>query len=361
MYLKNIKINNFRNYESTNLNLSPNINIIYGNNAQGKTNLLESIYFLAITKSHRTTNESKLIRTGEETLYLKGDLKTNKGDYLLELGFDKIKKKLKINKNIITKKNEYITYMKLVIFAPEDMKLVKDGPIERRKFLNVAISQVNSNYLIILNDYNKLLNIRNDLLRKYQKGEQVDEYYFEIITQHMIKRGKNVIKARNIFIEKLNYHIKKIYMDIFPDNLLELEYKTNIKDYENDLKINKNLEIKSGNTIIGPHKDDLIFSINNENIKVYGSQGQQRVAVLALKLAQLKIYENLMDESPILLLDDVFSELDDIKKNNLLKYLKKETQVIITTTDLKNIDNQIIQKAKKIQINKGNIENIEVE
>ncbi len=366
MYLKTLKITNFRNYSNLEITLNPTINIIYGNNAQGKTNLLESIYFLGITKSHRSFIDNSLIKTNEATAYLNGILNTEEGESKLEIGLSEKKKKIKINGDEIKKTSEYISKMKIIIFVPEDLRLIKGFPAERRKFLNVEISQINTSYLIILSDYNKLLKIRNDLLKKLQKGMKIDQNYFEIITNYLIDKSIEIYKARKKFIEKLNEYAKNIYKDILDMDNFEIKYESfietsnNIKESLKEMyKDTKSNEIRVGTTMIGPHKDDISFYLNGENLKKYGSQGQQRVAVLSLKLAELELYKTVLKETPILLLDDVFSELDDIKKNNLLKYITDDMQVIITTTELTNIEKNILSKSKKIQIEQAMIKNID--
>lgn len=363
MYIKNIWLKNFRNYDDIKIDLKNGINIIYGDNAQGKTNLLESIYVLGLTKSHRSFIDNNLIKQGSVESFIKGTINKNNIDtkYEVNLGNNKL---LKIDSDIIKKNSDYISNVNIIIFYPDDIDLIKGSPNIRRRFLNLELSQLYSSYLIVLNDYQKLLKMRNDYLKN--SFQNFDKNYFNIITDYLIEKAVIIYKMRNKFIEKLNTYVKKIYLDISSISNFNIKYKTsyNFENYNIDYLKKKlrelyenNLEndLKYKTTTIGPHKDDIEFYINKFNIKQYGSQGQQRMAVLAIKLAEIEIFKIYKKENPILLLDDVFSELDSTKKNNLLNYIKNDIQTIITTTDLNNIDKKIINQAKLIQIKDGKL------
>jgi len=366
MILKELKIANFRNYKSLNIKLSDKINIIYGNNAQGKTNILESIYVLGITKSHRSFIDDDLIMTGEKESKIVGITYKNGMDSLFEIDLNNKKKKYKIDNDEIKKTSDYISNMNIIIFYPEDLEIIKGSPGIRRKFLNLELSQLYNNYYRVLSDYNKLLKIRNDYLKKMQKNIQVDQNYFSILTEYLIDKAVFIYRARNKFIKKINSNASNIFWEIMHLEDFSLKYKTNFdfKDYtEEEIKEQLkakfdsgiNSEIKLGNTLYGPHRDDFEFYLGDKNLKAYGSQGQQRIAVISIKLAEIEIFKNYSKTTPILLLDDVFSELDDEKKNNLLKYIKDDIQTIITTTDLENIDETIIKSAKLFKIESGRV------
>lgn len=364
MYLKNILLNNFRNYNTLSLELDKNINIIYGNNAQGKTNLLESIYVLAFTKSHRSFIDNNLIKNGCDNCKIKGTIVKDNIDTNLEIDFDSNKKRLKVDLDLVKSVSNYITLMNIIIFYPDDLELVKGSPVERRKFLNFEISQINNDYLRVLSDYNKLLKMRNDYLKKSNLNGSFDNNYFDILSEHLIDKASYIYYYRYKFVEKLNSYVDNIFHNIMGLNGYRLVYKSSIKfDNRENIKIQMkerlnhlyDVERKLSTTMFGPHKDDLEFYLGDKNLKNYGSQGQQRVAVLSLKLAEIEIIKKYTGYSPILLLDDVFSELDDVKKNNLLKYIKDGIQTIITTTDLNNIDTSIQEKAKLIEISNGAI------
>ena len=365
MFLKNIKIQNFRNYKNLSLNFEKGLNIIYGNNGQGKTNLLESIYVLGMTKSHRSYIDNDLIKENENFFKVSGNLYIENIKSKLELTYDNSDKVLKLDNNIVKKISNYISKMNIIIFYPDDLNLIKGSPFDRRRFLNSEVSQLSGEYLNILNDYNKLLKMRND----YLKNNNIDQNYLTILTNYLIDKAIILYKMRFKFIEKLNNNIEKIYDDLANIKKFNIIYKTSFKieNYEKEalkqqmieqFKKNYHKELKNKITMIGPHRDDLEFYIDNDNIKNLGSQGQQRMAILAIKLAEINIIKSYKGSYPILLLDDVFSELDKKKKNNLLKYLEKDIQTIITTTDLTNINKKIRDNSKLIEIEKGQIKKI---
>jgi DNA replication and repair protein RecF len=362
VFLKEMKIKNFRNYQDLDIKFNKNINIIYGNNAQGKTNLLEAIYFLALTKSHRLNIDNSLIKNGTDTAYISGIIQNSKNISKYEIGFNLTTKKLKINNEQIKKVSNYISKINIIIFYPEDLNIIKGSPRERRRFLNLELSQIYSDYIDVLNNYNKLLKMRNNVLKQGIK----DQHYFDVLTEYLVNRACDLYIMRHKFIDRLNEFCPKIYKNIIKLDGFHLEYSPNIKidNYERDnlkkiiyteLQKTKEVEKRLGMTIIGPHKDDFIILLDYIDLRSYGSQGQQRAAILAIKLAELKIFETYQNVHPILLLDDVFSELDKYKKNNLLKYISKKNQVIITTTELNNIDSKILDVSEKIKIKDGKV------
>lgn len=366
MILKELEITNFRNYKSLNISLSDTINIIYGKNAQGKTNILESIYVLALTKSHRSFIDDDLIMNGENYSRILGNIEKDNINSLFQIILENRKKKYKIDTKEIKKTSDYISNLNIIIFYPEDLDLIKGSPNTRRKFLNLELSQLYNNYYRVLNDYNKLLKIRNELLKEMQKNMLIDKNYFSIITEYLIDKAVFIYRARNKFINKINSYATNIYKEIINLENFSLKYKTNFNFNEyseleikeklkNKFDLELNNEIKLGSTLYGPHRDDFEFYLQGNNLKFYGSQGQQRLAVIAVKIAEINIFKNHSKTNPILLLDDVFSELDDEKKNNLLKYINDDIQTIITTTDLKNIDQSILDKAKLFEIDSGTI------
>ena len=365
MYIKKLKLHNFRNYKSLNVTLTKGINIIYGENAQGKTNLLESIYVLGLTKSHRSFIDNNLINNEGEYLTIEGIINNNKIDNKLNIYIDNKTKLLKFNNNTIKKISDYISLMNIIIFYPDDLELIKGSPQIRRKYINLELSQLYSNYYLLINEYNKILKLRNEYLKKINKKISIDKNYIEILTGYLIDKSIMIYKMRTKFINKINEYCMSIYKDIMDLEEFNIKYKPsieidlknpNLKEYLK-LEYEKKLDydIKLCSTSIGPHKDDIEFFIGDKNLKYYGSQGQQRVAVLALKLAEIEIFKKYKDTTPILLLDDIFSELDDKKKNNLLKYINKDIQTIITTTDLNNLDPKLIKKSKLFNINNGKI------
>lgn len=368
MYIQSIKLKNFRNYETLSLDFAKGINIIYGKNAQGKTNLLESIYVLGITKSHRSFIDNHLIQDGQNFCKIEGTIKKGKIPFFMEYLFSN-QKELKIDHNKISKISDYISKMNIIIFYPEDLEIVKGSPTTRRRFLNLELSQLYSNYYSVLNDYHHLLKIRNDYLKKLSLGLSNDINYLNILNQYFVDKGTFIYRMRLKFVDRLNEISPKIFENITGLKGFKIVYKDTIDITNNDaMAIKKSFltklekiykrELKFTSTLVGPHRDDFEFYLDDKNLKQYGSQGQQRVAVLALKLAEIEIFKKYTYTTPILLLDDIFSELDNKKKNNLLRYIKNNIQTIITTTDLTNINQKIIDKAKLIEIEEGTIKKI---
>lgn len=370
MILKQLSVKNFRNYDSANINLSSKINIFFGKNAQGKTNLLESIYFLSFTKSHRSFIDNTLIKNGENFLKITGILKNNNPfKTKLEIILEKDKKNIFVDGDIYKKIGDYITKLNIIIFYPDDLDIIKGSPNIRRRYLNSEISQYDNNYLILLNKFRKIQKMRNDYLKKINFNNNYDEQYFSIMNDYYIDSSLKIFKLRNNFINELNEIIGDIFYDLTKLKGFHIEYKNSLNSNNFEINDINNIfkeklinvfdsEIKLGSCLIGPHKDDIEFYLNELNLKNYGSQGQQRLAILTIKLAEIEILKKHNLETPILLLDDVFSELDDEKKNRLLKYISKNIQTIITTTDLKNIDKKIKKRSKLFEIENGNIKRV---
>lgn len=360
MYIKELKIRNFRNYSAVNVCFNKNVNILYGDNAQGKTNLLESIYLLAITKSHREFIDNNLIKEGTTEASIDGVIYKNKIATRLGVVINENKKKLMVDNDEIKKVSDYISNFNIIIFYPEDLEIIKGFPSVRRKFLNLEISQIHNSYFKVLLDYNRLLKIRNNLLRR----EKIDLNYFETINEYFIDKAVFIYRARKKFIDKINEESARVYNLLTGETGFRISYESGISDYNDQelreflkTRINENhkKERKIGVSLVGPHRDDIQFFLNELNIRDYGSQGQQRIAVLTTKLSEIEMFKNSKKETPVLLLDDVFSELDKKKRQRLVKFIKHNMQSIITTTDIKNIDEKILDKAKIIEIKAGTI------
>lgn len=365
MIVKNIKIKNFRNYETLQIDFNDNINIVYGKNGSGKTNLLESIYVLAFTKSHRFLIGNNLIKTGTDTAVVKGTI-LNNISYNLEVILSKNNKQVKIDNDEVKKIGDYIDKTNIVVFYTEDLELIKGIPSIRRKYLNSELSQISINYFNVLTDFNKLLKMRNDYLKKISDGEKVDLNYFDILTEYFVAKSVFIYQMRDKFIQKLNKICPKIYQKITGHEGFEIvnHPSVNFTDYKAEtlkkeltamLEDNFDKELKLKTTLYGPHRDDFDFILNGQNLKNYGSQGQQRVAVITLKLSEIEILKDYKQTSPIVLLDDVFSELDIQKRESLLTYINHDCQVIITTTDLDSIEKSLLENAKLINIDNGKV------
>ena len=356
MRIKNIEVHNFRNYEKLNVEFNDNINIFIGNNGEGKTNILESIYVLAITKSHRSYIDKALITNNKSIMKINGKVETLNGSKNLELIMNQKGKRVSINKIVSKKVSDYISNMSVVLFSPDDLELVKDSPSIRRKFLNIEIGQLDNRYLYYLNDYNELLKTRNEYLKSVNL-ENVNKEYIDIINKQMCDKASYIYNYRNEYIDNLNKYLVKISKNLCDKNI-KLKYVSSVNNSEELLnKLNDNLkrEIILGSTLHGPHKDDFEIYIDDLDARNYGSQGQQRMCVLCIKFAELEVFNEKKKEYPILLLDDMFSELDNIKKNKIVEYLNNNIQVFITSTDINDIDKKLLKNAKIYTINNGNI------
>ena len=342
MYIDRIKLTNFRNYKQLDLELNKHINIIYGDNAQGKTNILEAIFLCSFGKSFRTTKEKEMIMFNEEkslveVYYQKKD---RDGKIKIEIGN---KKQISLNGIKLKKLSELLGNMNIVIFTPDDINILKDGPAKRRRFLDIMIGQLRPNYVYNLNMYLKTIEQRNNYLRQIRE-ENKNEDLLEIWDEKLAEYGEKVFEYRKEFIEKIANKINEIHMKITDENeTLKIEYVSNCENRENYLKLLKErrkLDIIKGFTTKGVHRDDFMIYINNREVSTYGSQGQNRTAILSLKLAELKVIYDEIGEYPILLLDDFMSELDEKRRKNFLNNIEN-TQVILTGTEkiqLPNLD-----------------------
>lgn len=349
LYIKNLKLKNYRNYENLDLDFSKNINIIFGDNAQGKTNILESIFLCASGKSHRTHKCFELIKIGEEKNSIVLDFIKNEKETKIEMEFDENERRsIKVNDIKIKKIGKLMGNMIAIFFSPDELKIIKGSPTDRRRFIDITISQFRPRYFYALQQYNRVIAQRNTLLKQiFEKKENVE--VLDVWDEQLISIGSYIIKSRLDFIKNLNLVSNKKHI-VLTDNLenLEIIYEPSFvfsidstveeikKEFQKKIKLYKNTDIKRGITTVGPQRDDFLIKINNKDIKLYGSQGQQRTAVLSMKLAKIDIIHEDAYVYPVLLLDDVFSELDSKRQKCLLDALEK-VQTFITCTN-KNID-----------------------
>lgn len=340
MWIKKIKIKNFRNYEIEEINLEKNINIFYGQNAQGKTNIIESIFLCSLGKSFRTKKDKEMIKLNEQNALVEVEYEKSDRDGKIKIEIGN-KKNIYLNGIKIKKLSELLGNLNIVIFTPDDINILKGGPQNRRRFLDIMISQLRPNYMHILNLYIKTMEQRNNYLRQI-KEEHKDENLLEIWDEKLAEYAIKIYEYRKEFIEKI---IKKL--DIIHKNItngeeqIELEYVTECDSKEKYLKLLKErrkLDIIKGFTTKGVHRDDFMIYINKKDIKIFGSQGQNRTAMLSLKLAELQVIYDEIGEYPILLLDDFMSELDKTRRKNFLENIEG-TQVIITGTEKLDIEN----------------------
>ena len=343
MWIKKIKIINFRNYKSQEINLEKNINIFYGENAQGKTNIIEAIFLSSMGKSFRAKKDKEMIMLGEEKSNIEIEYeKTDRdGKIKIELGNKKI---VYINGIKIKKLSELLGKINVVIFTPDDINILKGGPQNRRRFLDIMISQLRPNYMYNLNLYLKTLEQRNNYLRQI-KEENKNENMLEIWDEELSNYAINIYNYRKEFIEKIKNKIKNIHSEITNNKEeIEIEYLSECiskERYLELLKQRRKLDIIKGYTTKGIHRDDFNIYINKKELGIYGSQGQHRTAILSLKLSELNIVKDEIGESPILLLDDFMSELDEKRRKNFLEKIN-DVQVIITCTEKIDIENKEI-------------------
>ena len=357
MKIKKIKLLNYRNYEKLELDFSSTLNLIYGDNGSGKTNLIEAIYLLALTKSFRTSNDFNMIKSNSNQTTVTGEIDDIK--YQIEI-FDG-GKKVYIDNDKIDKLSKYIGQINLILFNPLDTKVITDSPATRRRMLDIEISQISQDYLIILANYNRILKHRNAYLKQLFLNGNSSGEYLDILTKKLIEYGVKIYEIRDNYIKQINDNITKIYENIFNYGNLTIKYHSDYsnKNVDKLLKMyqkNYKKEMAYGKTLEGIHHDDIEFMLDEHNIKIYGSIGQQKNSIISFKLAELLIIKKIKGEYPILILDDLFSELDNNKVNNILKMLNKEVQTFITTTNIESIQDELIKDGTLFKVNYGSIE-----
>ncbi len=343
MWIKKIKINNFRNYDLEEINLNKNINIFYGENAQGKTNIIESIFLCSMGKSFRAKKDKEMIKLNAEQANIEIEYQKQDRDGKIKIEINN-KKNIYLNGIKIKKLSELLGNINTVIFTPDDINILKGGPQNRRRFLDIMISQLKPNYMYHLNVYAKIIEQRNNYLRQIRE-EKKDENLLEIWDEKLVEEAYIIYQYRKEFIEKIKYKIKNIHSEITDKKEdIKIEYITHCDSKEKYIKLlkeRKKLDIIKGYTTKGIHRDDFIIYINDKELRIYGSQGQHRTSILSLKLAEVEIIKEEIGETPILLLDDFMSELDEKRREHFLEKIEN-TQVIITCTDKINLANKNI-------------------
>lgn len=336
MIIKSIELSNYRNYEHLDINFDEGTNILYGDNAQGKTNILEAAYVSGTSKSHKGSRDKDMIRFEQNEAHIKTIVEKQDREYQIDIHLKKNKSKgIAINKVPIKKASELFGILNIIFFSPEDLNIIKNGPLERRRFIDAELCQLDKIYLSDLTNYNKVLNQRNKLLKDLYYNPSLKET-LPVWDMQLIQYGKKVISRRSQFIKELNEIVYDIHKKISGGKEeLFLQYEPNIDDifFEDELIRAKEKDLKYGQTSVGPHRDDLKLSVGNVDVRKFGSQGQQRTCALSLKLSEIMLVENTIHDKPILLLDDVLSELDHNRQNFLLQAIH-DTQTIITCTGL---------------------------
>lgn len=336
MNIRSIELKNFRNYENLEISFDEGTNILFGDNAQGKTNILEAAYMSGTTKSHKGSRDREMIRFGEEEAHLKTVVVRGGREYQIDMHLKKNRAKgIAIDKIPIKKASELFGILNIVFFSPEDLNIIKNGPAERRRFLDSELCQLDRIYLADLTNYNKILAQRNKLLKDMIYRPSLSDT-LPVWDMQLIETGKKIIRRRKQFVDELREIVSDIHYRISGGKEeLFLKYEPNIDDifFEDELSRAKEKDKKLCQTSVGPHRDDLLFSIGDVDIRKYGSQGQQRTSALSLKLSEIELVRKSISDTPVLLLDDVLSELDSSRQNYLLNNIS-DTQTIITCTGL---------------------------
>lgn len=357
MFIESLALQNFRNYDSAEINFSNGINILYGDNAQGKTNVLEAIYMLATTKSHRGSRDKEIIRFESDESHIRAEINKNDLKHRVDMHLRRSKSKgVAVDMIPIKKSAELFGLVNIIFFSPEDLTIIKDSPAERRRFMDMELCQLSRIYYSNLSSYNKVLNQRNNLLKQiYFDKRQLD--MLDIWDNQLADYGIKVVKERNNFIEMLNEIIFDIHSKLTSGKEeLRLIYDKNVgeDEFAEELLAKRDMDLKYQSTQVGPHRDDIIFMINDIDVKKYGSQGQQRTVALSLKLAEIKLVKKLINDNPILLLDDVMSELDSTRRDALLSSIS-DIQTIITCTGYDDFIKERLSIDKIYKVTQGKL------
>lgn len=369
MKLTKLNLVSYRNYENLKLNFHKSLVIFLGENAQGKTNVLESIYVLAMSRSHRTTSDKELIGWGAEFARLEGTVHKKNNEISLEMAISNKGKKTKVNHLEKKRLSDYVGELNVVLFAPEDLYLIKGAPQLRRRFIDMELGQINPHYLHYLSIYQKVLKQRNKYLKQLAFNKKDADDYLAVLSEQLAEAGSHVLSLRYKYLTKLEKWSQEIHRGITNDKEnLKITYQTTLAINASDTRetieevllselMNQTAkDIFKQSTNIGPHRDDLAFFIGEHNVQSFGSQGQQRTTALSLKLAEIELIKEETGEYPILLLDDVMSELDDDRQIHLLKTIENKVQTFVTTTTLKHLENRLMSEPEIFYVSNGQIE-----
>ncbi len=367
MLLTSLQLQNYRNYKELDLETPNQVNVFLGPNAQGKTNLLEAIFVLALSKSHRTSKDKELIGWQGDAARISGEADKRYGKVKLDLHFSGQGKKAKINGLEQRKLSDFVGTLNVVMFAPEDLEIVKGTPGVRRRFLDMEIGQVQPGYLHTLQQYGKILQQRNNFLKAAYPGG-ANATMLEVWNMQLAEHGVKIMKKRKHFIHKLQTFAEQIHAGITNGaEKLTIDYRPSFEtDALQDesvlfeqfmIKLTqvKDQEIRRGVTLVGPHRDDLAFFINGKEAQIFGSQGQQRTTALSLKLAEIELIHEEIGEYPLLLLDDVLSELDQHRQTQLIETFQSKVQTFITTTGLESVDTSRLRDAGIYHVQGGTV------
>lgn len=355
MIIKSLELANFRNYEELNISFDKGTNILYGDNAQGKTNILEAIYVSATTKSHKGSKDKEIINFDKEEAHIRTYLEKENVETRVDMHLRKNKSKgIAIDGQKIKKAADLMGLLNVVFFSPEDLSIIKDGPAERRRFADMELCQLDSFYLYNLNHYNKIIGQRNKLLKDMYFQPELKET-LNIWDSQLVSFGSKIIERREQFVKQLGDIIFDIHKKLSggkEELVIAYEPDVSIEDFEKQMKYNQDKDIRLKQTTTGPHRDDFSFVVNGVDIRKYGSQGQQRTAALSLKLSEIELVKKISKDTPVLLLDDVLSELDSNRQNYLLNSIGN-IQTIITCTGLDEFINNRFEINKIFKVTNG--------
>ncbi|GEP17228.1 DNA replication/repair protein RecF [Pediococcus pentosaceus] len=366
MYLKTLELHNFRNYADLVVEFGSGINVLLGENAQGKTNLLESIYFLALTRSHRTNSDRDLISWKTKAARVSGSVQKEHTVTPLEINLSSKGKNAKVNHLEQSRLSQYVGQLNVILFAPEDLSIVKGSPAVRRKFIDMEFGQMSSKYLYNSAQYRSVLKQRNQYIKQLQFNPKGDQVYLDVLSDQLAAHGAEIIFQRIQFLKKLEKWSQEVHKEISQGKeKLSFQYVSPISSNQADttekiyaalqalFQKQREKELQQGKTLVGPHLDDVRFMVNDKNVSTFGSQGQQRTTALSVKLAEIDLMKEETGEYPVLLLDDVLSELDDSRQTHLLTAIQNKVQTFITTTSLSGVAQQLINEPHVFNIDHG--------
>lgn len=359
MFIESIELKNYRNYQELHMDFSSGTNILYGDNAQGKTNVLEAVYVCSTTKSHRSSKDKEMIQFGEDESHIKLQVRKNDVPYRIDMHLKRSKAKgIAVNGIPIKKASELFGIVNVVFFSPEDLNIIKNGPSERRRFIDLELCQLNKLYVHSLVQYNKVIIQRNKLLKELTFKPEY-ESTLDVWDIQMVQYGKEVMRCRQEFICHLNGMITEIHRKLSGEKeVLMVAYEPNVSldTFDSAVKKSRIQDMRQKTTLVGPHRDDISFHINGVDIRKFGSQGQQRTAALSLKLAEIELVRSIVHDYPVLLLDDVLSELDSSRQNHLLAGID-HIQTLITCTGLDEFVNHRFPIDKIFKVIDGKVVN----
>lgn len=363
MIIKSIELADYRNYDTLTMEFSPGTNILYGDNAQGKTNILEAIFVSSTTKSHKGSKDKDIINFDKEEAHIRTYIEKEGVESRIDMHLRKNKSKgLAVDGQRLKKASDLIGMCNVVFFSPEDLGIIKNGPSERRRFVDMELCQLDSFYLYNLSSYNKIVDQRNNLLKNMFYNPQLKET-LNIWDMQLVSYGSKIVERRKLFVDQLNEIINDIHFSLSGGReriRVKYEPDVEIEEFEKKLAANQERDVKSKMTTVGPHRDDFSFMVGDIDIRKFGSQGQQRTAALSLKLSEIELVKKITKDTPVLLLDDVLSELDSNRQNYLLNSIG-EIQTIITCTGLEEFVNNRFEIDRVYKVTNGHAERMSSE